>query len=158
MDLKQVEKSLENYWAGISSPDEEMELRDFFAYGELPPHLEMYKELFTTPEITLNPALGKDFDQEILNRIENNSEKPSSKLWNTFKIAAIGLVLIIASVSVFKIDKQAQIVEDTYSNPEDALQETKRAFLLIAEAMNKGEQPVNHFSKLDETNNKISKK
>lgn len=158
MDLKQVEKSLENYWAGNSTEKEETELRDFFAYGDLPAHLEMYKELFTVPEISLNPALGKDFDKELINKIETTTTNNSSKLFNAFKIAAIGLILIIASISVFQIDKQKQIAEDTFSNPEDALQETKRAFLLIAEAMNKGEQPVNHFSKLDQTNKKISKK
>ena len=158
MDLKQVEKSLENYWAGNSTEKEEIELRDFFAYGDLPAHLEMYKELFTVPEISLNPALGKDFDKEIISKIESSPSEKSSKAWYAFKVAAIGIILIIASISVFQIDRQKQIAEDTFSNPEDALQETKRAFLLIAEAMNKGEQPVNHLTKLDQTNRKISKK
>lgn len=158
MDLKQVEKSLENYWAGNSTEKEELDLRDFFSYGELPAHLEMYKEVFTSPDIVLNPALGKDFDKEILEQIENKNQNNQSSFWNAFKIAAIGLVLIIASISVFKLDRQEQLAEDTFTNPEDALQETKKAFLLIAEAMNKGEQPINHFSKLDETNKKISKK
>ena len=157
MDLKQVEKILENYWDGTSSEEEEMQLRDFFSYGELPLHLEMYRELFTSPEIPLNPALGKEFDEEILNKIEPTPINAGSRMWNVLKIAAIALVLIVSSISVFQADKQKQIAEDTFTNPEDALQETKKAFLLIAQAMNKGEQPVNHLTKLDKTNKKISK-
>lgn len=157
MDLKQVENILEKYWEGTSSLEEEMLLRDFFSYGEVPDHLVVYKEVFLTNEIPLNPALGKNFDDELLSKIVE-APKESSR-WTMFKIAAIGLVLIIASISVFKADTEKQVsAEDTFSNPEEALAETKKAFILIAEAMNKGEQPVQNLKMLDKTNEKIKKK
>lgn len=157
MDLKQVEKSLAKYWEGNSSIEEERNLQDFFSYGEVPPHLEMYKEVFITNEVDLNPSLGKDFDAEVLSKLEES--KKGNTLWNVFKVAAIGLILIITSISVFKADTQEQLsAEDTFSNPEEALAETKKAFILIAEAMNKGEQPIQNLTMLDKTNQKIKKK
>jgi hypothetical protein len=163
MDLKQVEKSLEKYWEGTSSLEEEMQLRDFFTYGELPAHLEMYKEMFSMEEIPLNPSLGKDFDKKILSKI-SEKEEPSTR-WNIFRIAAIGLILLITAITIFKKDNQVKmaeetesIQEDTYSDPEEALEETKRAFMLIAEAMNKGEEPLQNLSQLDKANQKIKKK
>ena len=157
MDLKQVENILEKYWEGTSSLEEELLLRDFFSYGEVPDHLAVYKEVFLTNEIPLNPALGKQFDDELLSKIVTAPKESTG--WTMFKIAAIGLVLIIASISVFKADTKNQVsAEDTFSNPEEALAETKKAFILIAEAMNKGEQPVQNLTLLDKTNEKIKKK
>ena len=155
MDLKQVEKILEKYWLGNSSVEEEKQLSSFFENAEVPEHLKMYRDLFVTPEISLNPRLGKDFDNEILGKI---NRKPESGIWYTFKIAAIGLILIITSISVFQLDAKKEYVEDTFNTPEEALAETKKAFILIAEAMHKGEQPVMMLSKLDETNEKIKNK
>lgn len=154
MDLKQVENILEKYWLGNSSVEEEMQLSLFFESSEVPEHLKMYRNLFITPEISLNPRLGKDFDAEILSKIKSN---PESGIWYTFKIAAIGLILIITSISIFQLDAKKEYAEDTFSTPEEALAETKRAFILIAEAMNKGEQPVMMLSKLDQTNEKLKK-
>jgi len=156
MDLKQVEKILEKYWEGNSSMEEERMIRDFFAFGDVPEQLEMYRDLFLTPEHSIRAKLGRDFDEEIIKKI---SEKPSQNRWNILKIAAVGLVLIIASISVFQMDTtQATIAEDTTETPEEALAETKRAFLMIAEAMTISEKQVMMFSKLDETKEKIKTK
>lgn len=155
MDLKQVEKILEKYWEGSSSHEDEMYLRDFYSYAEVPPHLEPYRELFQTQEVKLNPALGKDFDERLKSKIAT-ADKPETK-WTLFRIAAIGLILLITAVSVFKADQKTQLAEDTFSNPEEALAETKKAFILIAEAMNKGEEPVRNISYLDKANEKIKK-
>ena len=156
MDSKQVEAYIEKYWEGKSSMEEERLIRDFYAFGKVPDHLEMYRELFTEDEFSINPDLGKDFDEQVLTRI--NEEKTSSS-WAIYRIAAIGLILLITSISIFKMDAgKQQIVQDTVETPEAALAETKKAFLLIAEAMNKGEQHTMILSKFDKTNNKIKTK
>jgi hypothetical protein len=155
MDLKQVENILEKYWEGTSSREDEMLLRDFFSYAEVPAHLEPYKELFTVQELDLNPALGKAFDEELKRKILA-IDKPANS-WTLFRIAAIGLILIITAISVFKVDQKPQIAEDTFSNPEEALAETKKAFILIAEAMNKGQEPAQNIIYFDKANEKIKK-
>lgn len=152
MDLKQVEQLLEKYWEGSSSIEEEKMIREFFASNELPKHFEVYSDLFTSPELSMYSELGKDFDTKIINKIK---AEPKSNIWNVFKIAAIGLILIITSISVFQVDTKKQIAEDTFNTPEAALAETKKAFAMISEAMNKGEQPLMYLSKWDETNEKI---
>ena len=155
MDSKQVELIIDKYWAGNTSLEEEKQLQVFFKSNDVPPHMEMYKDLFVSPELAIHPKLDKQFDAELISRI---SEDQISSKWTMFKVAAIALILLIASISVFQIDTKPVFAEDTFESPEEALEETKKAFILIAEAMNKGEQPVNMLSKLDQTNEKIKKK
>ena len=156
MDLKQVEYLLDKYWEGSSTLEEEKLIQDFFAKGELPGHLEVYAELFTANEYAIHPELGKAFDEKLLNEI---SKDQHSSIWNVFKMAAIGLILIITSISVFQVDsKQQQLAEDTFNTPEAALAETKKVFAMISKGMNKGEQPLILLSKWDESNEKIKNK
>jgi len=161
MDLKQVDRLLEKYWEGETSLAEEKELQQFFTYGEVPERLLVYREFFVAREITLNPDLGLDFDQEVLAKIHPDKEQTR---WTMIRIAAIGIVLIITAIGLFKLDKSNQQAvvasqqEDTYQSPEEALSETKKAFAMISVAFNKGRQPVGKLAKLDETNNKIKNK
>ena len=156
MDLKQVEYLLEKYWEGTSSLEEEKLIQEFFAKGNLPGHLEVYADLFAENEFAIHPELGKGFDDLVMNKISQNQ---NSNTWNVFKMAAIGLILIITSISVFQVDsKKQQLADDTFNTPEAALAETKKVFAMISEAMNKGEQPLILLSKWDESNEKIKNK
>lgn len=156
MDSKLVERYIDNYWEGRSTLEEEQLIKDFYSFGEVPEHLEMYREVFTDIEIAIVPELGEEFDRKLLSTIE---EKKTGSSWAIFKIAAIGLILLITSISVFRMDmKKQELAQDTVSTPEDALTETKKAFLLIAEAMNKGEQHSMKLSELDKTNKKLMTK
>ena len=158
MELKQVEQLLNKYWEGETSLTEEKQLQQFFSYGEVPAHLLVYRDLFVSQEITLNPDLGLDFDREVLDKL-NASE--NSTRWNFVRIAAIGLILIVTSIGLFKLDSttntQPVAQMDTFNDPEEALAETKKAFAMISVAFNKGQQPVLNMAKLDKTNQKVAK-
>ena len=158
MELKQVEQLLSKYWEGETSLSEEKQLQQFFSYGEVPAHLLVYRDLFVAQEITLNPDLGLDFDREILDKIE---VKENSTRWNFMRIAAVGLILIVMSIGLFKLDSttnsQPIAQEDTFNDPEEALAETKKAFAIMSVAFNKGQQPVMNMAKLDKTNQKVAK-
>jgi len=156
MDLKQVEQLLSKYWEGETSLTEEKQLQQFFSYGEVPAHLMVYRDLFVVEEITLNPDLGLDFDREVLDKLEVKSTS-----WNFMRIAAVGLILIVISIGLFKLDSITDTKpiarEDTFNNPEEALAETKKAFAMMSVAFNKGQQPVMNMVKLDKTNQKVAK-
>ena len=49
------------------------------------------------------------------------------------------------------------MVEDTFTDPEEAYEETKKAFLLIAEKMNSGRVQAQKISALNEAEEKIKK-
>lgn len=157
MDLKQVEQLLSKYWEGETSLTEEKQLQQFFSYGDVPAHLLVYRDLFVAEEITLNPDLGLDFDREVLEKLEV-TEKSTS--WNFMRIAAVGFILIVISIGLFKLDNttntQSTAQEDTFNNPEEALAETKKAFAMMSVAFNKGQQPVMNMVKLDKTNQKVA--
>ena len=108
MDLKQVEQVLEKYWEGNSSLEEEKMLQEFFTSNDLPKHLEMYSALFISPELSINPKLGKEFDNVVLEKIKS---KPKANVWILFKIAAVGLILLITSISVFQVDTKKQMAK-----------------------------------------------
>ena len=158
MELKQVEQLLSKYWEGETSLSEEKQLQQFFSFGEVPAHLLVYRDLFVAQEITLNPDLGLDFDREVLDRLEFNEK---STRWNFMRIAAVGLILIVISIGLFKLDSatisQPVAQTDTFNDPEEALAETKKAFAMISVAFNKGQQPVLNMAKLDKTNQKVAK-
>ena len=157
MDLKQVEQLLNKYWEGETSIDEENALQQFFSFGDVPSHLQVYSELFKSEEITLNPELGLDFDQEVLAKIGDSKTNNNR---NFLRIAAIGIILIATAIGLFNLNKtesQNIVQQDTFDNPELALEETKKAFVMISEAMNKGQQPVLKISKLDRANKKVAR-
>ena len=46
MDYKYIEQLLERYWQCDTSVEEEAQLREFFASGEVPDGLLRYRDLF----------------------------------------------------------------------------------------------------------------
>lgn len=153
MDSRQAERLLKKYWEGTSSLNEEAALKQFFAYGAVPEHLERYRELFSGDEVELNPDLGLDFDREVMARIEPSSSAPKRR-W--IGIAASGLILIGIAVGTYIMDQpQAPLAEDTYQDPEKALAETKKALAMLSDAFQKGESQVIVIGELDRTRNKI---
>jgi len=76
------------------------------------------------------------------------------------KVAAAILVVAVASL-VFRMEyfgdekPKLLLVEDTFQTPEEAYEETKKAFLLIAEKMNTGRIQTQKLGVLNQAENKI---
>lgn len=164
MDLNRVDILLERYWNCASTIEEENELRTLLTTEPIPQELEDSAALFKYYELQRKATLDAKFDQAIIDKIKDQKspviKKLNTGLQNYIRVAAAVLVIIAASL-VFRMEiwqgerPSNLLVEDTYKTPEEAYEETKRAFLLIAEKMNSGRKQAEKIGLLNEAETKI---
>ena len=73
MDYKYIEQLLERYWECQTTLEEEAILRSFFAQEDIPARLLPYRDLFQAEEEMANERLSDDFDEKLMNRIEEGN-------------------------------------------------------------------------------------
>lgn len=163
MDFSRIEILLERYWNCVTTIEEEAELRDFFKQSEIPTEFEKSAALFRYFESQRHIELDNKFEEEVLEKISEKKEPRVIKLKHYFnnymRVAAAVLVVAVASL-VFRMEyfdekPKMLLVEDTFQTPEEAYEETKKAFLLIAEKMNTGRIQAQKIGVLNEAENKI---
>jgi len=152
MEPKKIERLLEKYWEGETSSSEEKLLKDFFAKGTVPTHLQKAASVFAYFEEQQKIEL-KDtaFDRDVTELL---LEKPAGFSW--LRIAA-AVLLICASIFVIykmnpKIVEEEAIVENAidFEDPEKAYEETKKALLMISAKLNAPQEYTSELSKINE--------
>jgi len=133
MTTEQIKQLLENYWTGESSLEEERALKTFFSENSIPEELRKYKPLFSwkTEQLQLkgNKTLKTGFKTQ------------GGVQWYSFlKVAASVLLALTLGIGFYTHYQQEKymdmIFSETYSNPEDALKETKNVIGKISSALN----------------------
>ena len=80
MDYKYINQLLDRYWKCETTLEEEEILRTFFSQDKLPAELETYKPLFAYEQgEAKNETLGADFDQRMMDLIEEEEGAKASK-------------------------------------------------------------------------------
>ena len=80
MDYKYIIQLLDRYWKCETTLEEEEILRTFFSQDKLPAELETYKPLFAYEQgEAKNETLGADFDQRMMDLIEEEENAKVSK-------------------------------------------------------------------------------
>jgi len=157
---KNIELLLEKYWACETSLEEEQTLRNYFGSGELPGQWKETGELFRYFEHQKKAALtGGDFDHEVLKKIKQSTPKgKSARMFAYAGRIAAGVVVVVAATFLVRqeLRKSASSDADTYSDPKLALEETKKAFMLISKSFNKAETEAKKINLLNEAEEKIS--
>lgn len=165
MDLSKIEKLLERYWNCVTTVEEEEELREFFKSNEVPSELTESAKLFKYFDLQRSAKLDTKFENEVIKKIKDQKNPVVKSIGlnfsNYMKIAAVVAGIITASV-IFRLefwdaDKPQLLVEDTFQTPEEAYEETKKAFLLIAEKMNSGRVQTTKIGALNQAEQKIKK-
>ena len=133
MATEQINRILEKYWAGDTSLEEELALKTFFSGDSIPEELRKYQPLFLWKTKQLQIKGNKP--------LKTGFEKPLSIQWYTFlRIAASVLLILTLGVGFYTHYQQEKymdrIFSETYSNPEDALQETKNVIGRISSVLN----------------------
>ena len=168
MDYKHIENLLEKYWACETSIVEEKELKAFFSSNQVPEHLKETAALFKYYDAESNQKkLGTDFDNEVLEGIGNDYASKETKeakvvQWfnNYAKVAAVILIVITLSFVVTRtLNREQEKIEvaqsDTYEDPEDAFEETKKALLLISTKIGKGKKEMEKLGEFNKAQEKI---
>ena len=161
MDSKQLEQLLEKYWNCETSLEEEKQLREYFR-GEVPDNLKDTAELFRYYETQQTQSVdGPDFDTVMRKNIKQQQPrgKSASLIFNFGRIAAGLLVVITATYFVRQEVRKAYPPEivDTYSDPKLALEETKKALMMISKGFNRAQKEAGKIRIFGEAEEKLQK-
>lgn len=153
-ETKRVERLLDKYWKGECSELELQILKDYFAQPKVAEHLEYVKPLFQVLKQRNDIALGNQFDEKILERMEETPISGLKSNWMVtgFRVAASILMIVAATyliyVNYFK-EEESIALSDTYDDPEVAYAEFKKSMLFISEKLNKGTPYMNELEKIN---------
>jgi hypothetical protein len=120
-----IQQLLEKYWNCETSPEEEQIIAGYFSSAPIPKEWEKYRILFAWKHSQASikaPAKLKT----------PPSRQPFAARFSAIvKIAASVLLIITAGVGFYTHYQQVQWMDhtfsETYSNPQDALKDTKKA-------------------------------
>ncbi|MBX2842150.1 MAG: hypothetical protein KTR26_10280 [Flammeovirgaceae bacterium] len=162
MDFKRIRYLLEKYWEGETTLLEEKELKEFFNRKYVPDEFREYQSYFVyldqSIKITLKDEPKLDYNIEEVTGISKKLKvyRKKQSIQNYMKVAATFLILLVATViyqTEIKVEKQPEIVRvDTYEDPEVALEEAKKALLLVSAQLNSGSKYVVEISHLSSAN------
>ncbi|MEQ9412501.1 MAG: hypothetical protein RIF39_01650 [Cyclobacteriaceae bacterium] len=153
MDSK-IEQLLEKYWKCETSLEEEKELKTYFNENEVSEDLKETGMLFKYFEAQKNLGISKvDVDNKV-KAISTPVDKGKviRMIFTTAKIAAGVLVLVAATYMVRQEIRKSypEEVVDTYSDPQLAFEETKKALMMISKTFGKAKQEAGKITVFNE--------
>lgn len=158
MDSKRIEQLLEKYWACETSVEEEQVLREYFAVtandGAIKELASMFRYFDQQRRKEMqDPAL----DARIHEIVRPKRAKLRRLLHNSIRIAAGIVVLMVAVWFVRSEIRQTtpQELVDTYSDPELAFEETKKALLMISRSFGTAEEQAKKINLFNEAQQQI---
>ena len=165
MDSKEIGQLLEKYWNCETSLEEEKVLRDYFNGPNVPDQLKDAAQLFQFFETERKRALEENFDHDVMRSVKKTERKAkvvSMVRWVQVARIAAGVLVMVAATyyvrnEVMKSKDQAQVV-DTFTDPKDALEETKKALMLISKSFGKAKEGAGKINMFNEAEQKISGK
>jgi hypothetical protein len=156
MNLQRIEDLIGKYEMGEASPDEEMQLKDFFMSKDVPFHLKKYKTLFAFYKLAGKEELPDiDFDEKILSAIEERKVIPMNpnKRIKLFYISAVAAGMLILFGLFFRYGINGNPQNETFDDPMLAYAETKKILMKVSANLNSG---VNEMKSIKEFNNGLS--
>jgi hypothetical protein len=146
MTTEEIKHLLEKYWAGDTSLEEEFTLKTFFSGDTVPEELRKYQPLFLWKTKQLQLKGSQALKPEL--------KKPLNFQWYSFfKIAASVMLVLTLGIGFYTHYQQEKYIDrifpETYSNPEDALQETKIVIGKISSVLNLAKDKQNESQKID---------
>jgi hypothetical protein len=162
MDSNEIKTLLEKYWNCDTSLEEEKILRDYFR-GEVPENMNEPAELFRYFEQQQKVTVsGKDFDTEVKKKIkEHRPAGKSVKMYFNFARIAAGIVVMVGAAYFVRLEVRKAYPpeqEDTFSDPRVALEETKKALMMISNSFNKAQKEAGRIEMFNEAEETIKGK
>lgn len=162
MDSNKIEALLAKYWECETSLEEENELREYFSQRDIPPQFREAAALFAYFAEQRNKEVREiAFDSKVVERIQTSTTANRSKvvrlMYNFSKIAAGLIVVVVATYYIrSEIRKTTpQEIVDTYSDPQLAFEETKKALMMISKSFGHAEEQAKKINLLNEAKENI---
>ncbi len=160
MDLHEAEQLLEKYWQCETSVEDEQKLRDFFAAGKISSSLKGTSELFMFLNAEKGKTLAINFEATVTKKLGARQEGKAIQMisfGNMARIAA-GIVVVVAATFLIRQEIRKSYpkeLQDTYSDPQLAFEETKRALQMISNSFGKAKREASKMQMLNEAEKKI---
>lgn len=164
MDSKDIEQLLEKYWNCDTSLEEEQQLRDFFKGNAIPESLTETASLFRFFEAEKKKSLADSFDHAVTKEIrKRQGGKIISLGWVQIARIAAGVLVVVAATyfirqEVRKAYPEEEAIVDTYSDPQLAFEETKKALMMIGKGFGKAKSEAGKIKMFNEAEKKIQGK
>ena len=144
MELTNIEKLIEKYENAETSLKEEALLKEYFSQEDVPTHLLEYKPLF----VYFNESSEERFMKTI------PLKRKKANLWWMSIAASIALVFSVYIMNYADTGLSAKEQKEA----EIAMQETQKAFQMISQNLNKGQNvAIAGLSEFEKAQNKVFK-
>lgn len=158
MDSKQIEELLARYWNCETSVEEEQALREYFVRNQTDGSMKEMAAMF----VYLDQQRGREmhdaaWDGRIRDLVRPKQVRFGRLIHNSIRIAAGIVVLMVAIWFVRSEIRQStpQELVDTYSDPELAFEETKKALLMISKSFGTAEEQAKRINLFNEAQQQI---
>lgn len=163
MDSNKIDELLNKYWNCETSLEEEQQLREYFRGNQIPEQWKETAPLFRYFDAHKKKTLNDGaFDAALMKKI--NTPPPSKGkvvriFYNTLRIAAGVSVLVVATFLVRNEIRETtpQEMVDTYDDPKLALEETKKALMMISKSFGTAEEKAKKINMFNEAQQQIQK-
>ncbi len=161
MDSNRLDELLTRYWACETTLEEEQQLREYFCGEEIPESLKETAALFQYFEETKNKSLSDaQFESKVLAQVTRPKQGRIIRLfYNSMRIAAGVVVVLVATWFIRNEIRQSspQEIADTYDDPQQAFEETKKALLMISKSFGTAEDQAKKINLFNEAKEEIEK-
>ena len=163
MDSKNLEQLLEKYWTCETTLEEEQQLRTFFQDGTIPETMRDTATLFRFFEAEKNKTLQENFEKTVTKELRQRQGGKIITMVSFANIARIAAGVLVVVVATYFIRQEVrksypQELQDTYSDPKMALEETKKALMMISNSFNKAQRDAGKIKAFNEAEEKIQNK
>jgi hypothetical protein len=152
MSEEELKRLIGKYYDGISTDEDEKNLRAYFTGNNVYPGYEAEKEIFSMyMDSFMVPEPSAGFEGSIMKAIDKQSDHEKSgkirSLLLPLMSAAAGL-LILAGSMFFFIHRSQQ--EDTFTDPEIAYAETMKVLMDVSAQLNHYKKSLEPVGKINE--------
>ena len=163
MDLHEVERLLEKYWQTETTLEEEQQLREFFATGQVSPSLKSAADLFAFFQSEKEKTLAQNFEGAVTKQLKarHRGKLVTMVGWGNMARIAAGIVVVVAATFLIRQEIRKSYpkeLQDTYTDPQMAFEETKRALQMISNTFGKAKKEASKMQMLNEAEKKIQSK
>ena len=154
MEYKGIKALLEKYWNCETSLEEEAQLRKYFSGDEIHEDLKEFAPLFQYFKSEGEVRISEGFEKKFIGKVKVRKQAGKRRYLNIYYKVAAAVILILFVITVHQRfiavkEKATTIVQDTFEDPEKALEETKKALLLVSEKWNKGKTNIIKLSEFN---------
>jgi hypothetical protein len=162
MDSNRIDELLKKYWNCETSLEEEQQLREYFRTKEIPEPLKETAVLFRYFDNHKKKTITDvAFDKGVMQKIGSPRQTRIVRLfYNSMRIAAGIAVLVVATWLVRNEIRNStpQEMVDTYDDPKLALEETKKALMMISKSFGAAKEKAKNINMFNEAQEKVQQK